>query len=128
MQWAEHGAMALQLLRVLQGSSLTELLRPCFSKDTRKWSYLLSKRCISQSFNLQQRSCTYRPRRAVMYVPASDERKYRKIPSLGADTVVLDCEDGVANNKKVGGVSFKPRPNCSSIIGICACTSVCSKL
>ena len=43
----------------------------------------------------------YRPRRAVMYVPASDERKLAKVPSLGADTIVLDLEDGVASNKKV---------------------------
>ena len=41
------------------------------------------------------------PRRAVMYVPASDERKIRKIPSLSVDTVVLDFEDGVASNQKV---------------------------
>lgn len=40
------------------------------------------------------------PRRAVMYVPASDERKIRKIPSLNVDTVVLDFEDGVASNQK----------------------------
>ena len=43
----------------------------------------------------------FRPRRAVLYVPASDERKWRKAASLGADTVVLDFEDGVAENKKV---------------------------
>ena len=44
-----------------------------------------------------------RHRRAVMYVPASDERKFNKAPSLGVDTVVLDCEDGVAVNQKVYG-------------------------
>ena len=42
----------------------------------------------------------YRPRRALMYVPGNDERKIAKIPSLGADCVCLDCEDGVAVNKK----------------------------
>ena len=42
----------------------------------------------------------YRPRRALMYVPGNDERKTAKIPSLGADCVCLDCEDGVALNKK----------------------------
>ena len=41
-----------------------------------------------------------RPRRALMYVPGSDERKLAKIPSLGADCICLDCEDGVATNKK----------------------------
>lgn len=40
------------------------------------------------------------PRRAVLYVPGSDERKIAKIPSLGADCVVLDCEDGVALTQK----------------------------
>lgn len=40
-------------------------------------------------------------RRAVMYVPASDEKKLKKVPSLKADTVVLDFEDGVAFNQKV---------------------------
>ena len=35
-----------------------------------------------------------------MYVPGNDERKMAKIPVLGADCVCLDCEDGVAINKK----------------------------
>jgi citrate lyase subunit beta-like protein len=36
-----------------------------------------------------------------MYVPGNDDRKVAKIPFLGADCVVLDCEDGVSINKKV---------------------------
>uniref|UniRef100_A0A2P2IEL8 Citramalyl-CoA lyase, mitochondrial n=1 Tax=Hirondellea gigas TaxID=1518452 RepID=A0A2P2IEL8_9CRUS len=40
------------------------------------------------------------PRRAVLYVPGSDKRKLAKIPSLAADCVVLDCEDGVAISQK----------------------------
>lgn len=43
----------------------------------------------------------YVPRRAVLYVPGNDEKKIRKIPSLKVDCAVLDCEDGVAENKKV---------------------------
>lgn len=35
-----------------------------------------------------------------MYVPGNDDRKLAKIPSLGADCICLDCEDGVALNKK----------------------------
>lgn len=35
-----------------------------------------------------------------MYVPADDERKLAKIESLKADCVVLECEDGVALNRK----------------------------
>ncbi|XP_055465677.1 citramalyl-CoA lyase, mitochondrial isoform X2 [Psammomys obesus] len=42
----------------------------------------------------------YVPRRAVLYVPGNDEKKIRKIPSLNVDCAVLDCEDGVAGNKK----------------------------
>ena len=43
----------------------------------------------------------YHPRRAVMYIPASDERKLKKSASLKIDTVVFDLEDGVAMNQKV---------------------------
>ncbi|XP_064218247.1 citramalyl-CoA lyase, mitochondrial isoform X3 [Aotus nancymaae] len=42
----------------------------------------------------------YVPRRAVLYVPGNDEKKIKKIPSLNVDCAVLDCEDGVAANKK----------------------------
>nr|XP_017199061.2 citramalyl-CoA lyase, mitochondrial isoform X2 [Oryctolagus cuniculus] len=42
----------------------------------------------------------YVPRRAVLYVPGNDEKKIKKIPSLKVDCAVLDCEDGVAVNKK----------------------------
>jgi citrate lyase beta subunit len=37
----------------------------------------------------------------VLYVPGDDEKKIKKIPSLKVDCAVLDCEDGVAANKKV---------------------------
>ncbi|XP_074048066.1 citramalyl-CoA lyase, mitochondrial isoform X1 [Macrotis lagotis] len=42
----------------------------------------------------------YTPRRAVLYVPGNDEKKIQKVPSLNVDCAVLDCEDGVAMNKK----------------------------
>ncbi|XP_072884786.1 citramalyl-CoA lyase, mitochondrial isoform X1 [Hemitrygon akajei] len=42
----------------------------------------------------------YVPRRAVLYVPGNDERKLQKIPNLHVDCAVLDCEDGVALNRK----------------------------
>ncbi|XP_035867305.1 citramalyl-CoA lyase, mitochondrial isoform X4 [Phyllostomus discolor] len=42
----------------------------------------------------------YIPRRAVLYVPGNEEKKIKKIPSLNVDCAVLDCEDGVAMNKK----------------------------
>ena len=43
----------------------------------------------------------YTPRRAVLYVPGNDERKLLKIPTLNVDCAVMDCEDGVALNRKV---------------------------
>ena len=42
-----------------------------------------------------------RPRRSLLYIPGNDERKIKKASTLNADIVVLDCEDGVALNRKV---------------------------
>lgn len=41
-----------------------------------------------------------RPRRAIMYVPGHDRKKINKLSTLDVDCAVLDCEDGVAVNKK----------------------------
>lgn len=46
------------------------------------------------------RAKKYRPRRALLYIPGNDEKKILKIPSLNVDCAVMDCEDGVALNKK----------------------------
>jgi len=35
-----------------------------------------------------------------MYVPGNDTKKIQKVPTLALDSVILDCEDGVAINKK----------------------------
>ncbi|XP_045195106.2 citramalyl-CoA lyase, mitochondrial-like isoform X2 [Mercenaria mercenaria] len=43
----------------------------------------------------------FTPRRAVLYIPGSDERKLKKIQILEVDCAVMDCEDGVAANRKV---------------------------
>ena len=40
------------------------------------------------------------PTRAVFYVPGSDLKKISKIYATPADCVVIDCEDGVALNRK----------------------------
>jgi len=59
------------------------------------------KRFMSQNQSVAERK--YIPRRSLMYVPGNDERKINKIPQLvqsGADCICLDCEDGVAINKK----------------------------
>ena len=34
------------------------------------------------------------------YVPGNDDRKLAKIPTLHADCICLDCEDGVALEQK----------------------------
>lgn len=39
-------------------------------------------------------------RRAMLYVPADDERKIHKAASLDVDSICLDIEDGVAVNRK----------------------------
>src|SRR5262245_60227054 len=41
-----------------------------------------------------------RPRRSVLYVPASNERALAKIASLACDAVILDLEDAVAPSEK----------------------------
>ncbi|WP_101756777.1 CoA ester lyase [Oceanicoccus sp. KOV_DT_Chl] len=43
-----------------------------------------------------------RPRRSVLYMPGSNQRALEKAKSLAADTVVLDLEDSVGPEKKVG--------------------------
>ena len=65
----------------------------------------LSTTLSSQDHCNHVRHCSsgtdYTPRRAVLYVPGSEEKKLRKIPSLNVDCAVMDCEDGVALNRKV---------------------------
>uniref|UniRef100_A0A8D2Q1P5 Citramalyl-CoA lyase, mitochondrial n=1 Tax=Varanus komodoensis TaxID=61221 RepID=A0A8D2Q1P5_VARKO len=55
---------------------------------------------VSKNQQHSTHSQSYIPRRAVLYVPADDERKIQKIPSLHVDCAVLDCEDGVALTRK----------------------------
>ena len=38
--------------------------------------------------------------RALLFVPASEERKLAKLPELNADAVIVDLEDGVAESRK----------------------------
>mmetsp|Transcript_22570 Transcript_22570/g.62656 ORF Transcript_22570/g.62656 Transcript_22570/m.62656 type:complete len:308 (-) Transcript_22570:438-1361(-) len=43
----------------------------------------------------------FRPRRALLYMPADDEKKVTKAASsIDVDVVCMDCEDAVAANKK----------------------------
>ncbi|GAB5566446.1 citramalyl-CoA lyase [Prionailurus iriomotensis] len=83
--------MALRLLwRAPRGTAAAALprLKPLLAADVPRVGY-------SSSSNHK-----YIPRRAVLYVPGNDEKKIKKIPSLNVDCAVLDCEDGVAMNKK----------------------------
>ncbi|XP_064089478.1 citramalyl-CoA lyase, mitochondrial-like isoform X2 [Macrobrachium nipponense] len=67
-------------------------MTPINSRSTRNWSSTAALHAGGDKH--------YIPRRAVLYVPGSDERKLKKIPSLSADCIVMDCEDGVALSKK----------------------------
>ena len=40
------------------------------------------------------------PLRSLLFVPGSDERKLRKVGSFGADAIVIDLEDAVADEEK----------------------------
>jgi len=55
---------------------------------------------LEQRRGFRNAKLAYVPRRAMMFVPGSDERKLKKIPQLGCDCVCLDMEDGVAQNRK----------------------------
>jgi citrate lyase subunit beta/citryl-CoA lyase len=46
-------------------------------------------------------SSNHRPRRSVLYVPASNERALAKISSLACDAAIIDLEDAVAPAEKV---------------------------
>ncbi len=45
-------------------------------------------------------STAYRPRRSVLYLPASNERALEKAKSLAVDALILDLEDAVAPDAK----------------------------
>ncbi|TIV90352.1 MAG: CoA ester lyase, partial [Mesorhizobium sp.] len=38
---------------------------------------------------------TYRPRRSVLYIPASNDKALAKIATLACDAVIIDIEDAV---------------------------------
>lgn len=57
---------------------------------------------LQNTSSIKQQRAAATPRRAIMYVPGYDDRKANKAATLTIDSIVLDCEDGVALNKKVG--------------------------
>jgi citrate lyase subunit beta/citryl-CoA lyase len=44
---------------------------------------------------------TYRPRRSVLYMPATNDRALAKLPGLACDVAIIDLEDSVAPDEKV---------------------------
>lgn len=64
------------------------------------WSHVTASLSTTSKYQSAATERRYIPRRAVLYVPGNDERKLQKIPSLAADCIVLDCEDGVALSMK----------------------------
>ena len=72
----------------------------CASNRVSQGTYS-SSRSLASAFENVDRGSLYFPRRAVMYVPASDERKVKKTTSLRVDSLVFDIEDGVAVSQKV---------------------------
>lgn len=71
----------------------------------------------------------FRPRRSVLYVPASNEKALGKVASLACDTVIVDLEDAVAPEEKKGARERlrrffgEGRPACETVIRINALAS-----
>ncbi|KAK2556281.1 Citramalyl-CoA lyase, partial [Acropora cervicornis] len=67
---------------------------------------------------------SYTPRRSFLYIPGNEERKVSKAIGLNADCVVLDCEDGVAEDARnsihnlLGQLNFGSREVCVRINSI----------
>jgi citrate lyase subunit beta/citryl-CoA lyase len=55
---------------------------------------------IARSRQKVQMSKPFRPRRSVLYVPASNAKALAKVDSLNADAVIFDLEDAVAPDAK----------------------------
>ncbi|TRD06205.1 CoA ester lyase [Mesorhizobium sp. WSM4303] len=72
----------------------------------------------------------YRPRRSVLYVPASNDKALAKIATLTCDAVIIDLEDAVAPADKVaareklaGFFASRPKRRCEMIVRVNALTS-----
>ena len=70
------------------------------------------------------------PRRSVLYVPASNAKAMGKIASLSCDAVILDLEDAVGPEEKVGArdnlrafFAARPKPACEIVVRVNAPSS-----
>ncbi|RWC88415.1 MAG: CoA ester lyase [Mesorhizobium sp.] len=68
---------------------------------------------------------TYRPRRSVLYIPASNDRALAKIATLACDAVIIDLEDAVppadkvAVREKLAGIlTERPNRRCEMIVRV----------
>jgi citrate lyase subunit beta/citryl-CoA lyase len=71
----------------------------------------------------------YRPRRSVLYIPASNDKALAKIGSLTCDAVIIDLEDAVlpadkkAARDKVAGILAGREKRCEMVVRINPLTS-----
>ena len=67
---------------------------------------------------------TYRPRRSVLYIPASNDKALAKVGSLACDAVIIDLEDAVlpadkkAARDKVAGILAGREKRCEMVVRI----------
>ncbi|CDX41578.1 (3S)-malyl-CoA thioesterase [Mesorhizobium sp. ORS 3359] len=72
---------------------------------------------------------TYRPRRSVLYIPASNDKALAKIGTLACDAVIIDLEDAVlpadkkAARDKVAGILADRERRCEMVVRINALAS-----
>jgi citrate lyase subunit beta/citryl-CoA lyase len=73
---------------------------------------------------------TYRPRRSVLYVPASNDKALAKIGQLSCDAVIIDLEDAVAPADKIaareklaGIFANRPARRCEMVVRVNALAS-----
>ncbi|RWL80293.1 MAG: CoA ester lyase [Mesorhizobium sp.] len=72
---------------------------------------------------------TYRPRRSVLYIPASNDKALAKIGTLACDAVIIDLEDAVlaadkkAARDKVAGILAGREKRCEMVVRINALAS-----
>ncbi|MGX5843211.1 HpcH/HpaI aldolase/citrate lyase family protein [Mesorhizobium sp. ArgA1] len=73
---------------------------------------------------------SYRPRRSVLYVPASNDKALAKIATLTCDAVIIDLEDAVAPADKVAArerladiFASRPERRCEMIVRVNALSS-----
>ncbi len=94
LNWTNAGQC--QLLSMSTSAS-DELKNSSKADDSSSSSSPSSSSTSTEAVNIS------RLRRALLYVPGNDQRKVDKVKTIvnSVDSIVLDCEDGVAVNMKV---------------------------